>query len=62
MEAQDREVYRLTNSKLRKTKEVKEVCSCECKECIDGNCDDCSCKCCDCDGCDCNNKFELGYD
>jgi hypothetical protein len=42
--------------------EVKNLCSCECEACVDGNCEKCNCKCCDCEGCECKNKFEPGYD
>ena len=43
-------------------REAKEICSCDCKECITGDCSKCSCKGCDCDGCDCMKVFEPGYD
>jgi len=62
MEVQDREVHRLISSKFRNMREVDDVCSCECEECLEDNCDDCTCVCCDCDGCACKDKFELGYD
>ena len=43
-------------------REVEEVCSCECEECVAGDCENCSCKSCSCDGCECTKKFEPGYD
>lgn len=36
-------------------KEITEVCSCDCEECLDGNCENCTCQSCDCDGCQCEN-------
>jgi len=43
-------------------REIKEICSCDCKECVAGDCEKCSCKGCDCDGCECKKVFEPGYD
>jgi len=47
---------------MKEMREIKEICSCDCKECVAGDCEKCSCKGCDCDGCECKKVFEPGYD